>query len=630
MAGRVQNSALSGPLPGFCRNPLTPRQPAIRDHHRFMIRKLLAGCACVALAGLPLGAHAQPEPPAFDLVVRAPQPLRALLEKHLELRRYQQVSDLDDTEIARLLVLAEKDARELLATQGYFAPDLKITREAGPRPVIVVAVTPGEAAKVEDVRIEFEGELATTTEPDAAAQRERIRETWGLAVGKPFDNDRWDSAKADALRQLVARRYLAGAVSYSLADVDAATQRVRIGLRLASGPTYRLGAMEVAGMEQYDPVLVPRLARLPEGMVYDQSQIVQAQLRLAGSGYFESAFILVDPDGDPAAVPVQVTVREAPLHKLVLGVGFTTDGGPRLTAEHNWNRVPGLGWRAVTKLQAEQKNPFAQTEWMAIPDPSGWRWAALARADRIDDDQLVTDGVRLRAGRLVSGDHIDRNIYAQYERTTVDAARTLRVTSADTGAGSAVSLNYVWTGRYFDSMPNPSRGYGLAAEFGGGFTLTGVRRPFQRTEVRWLGIQPLEAGRLQWRAQGGVVLAKSDATIPASQLFRTGGESTVRGYKYLGIGVPLPDDVVGWGRLLAVGSVEWQRPLLRDGQPSDLEHTLFLDVGGVANHLSEMRAHFGVGTGIRWRSPVGPVEGSIAYGVKARKLRLHFSAGFTF
>ena len=81
-----------------------------------------------------------PEPgPSFDLVVRAPDPLKAVLENHLELRRYREVHDLDDAEIARLIVTAEKQARELLATEGYFAPQLRIAREQGAtRPVIAV------------------------------------------------------------------------------------------------------------------------------------------------------------------------------------------------------------------------------------------------------------------------------------------------------------------------------------------------------------------------------------------------------------------------------------------------------------------------------------------------------------
>ena len=126
------------------------------------------------------------------------------------------------------------------------------------------------------------------------------------------------------------------------------------------------------------------------------------------------------------------------------------------------------------------------------------------------------------------------------------------------------------------------------------------------------------------------MLAKEGARVPAPQLFRTGGDTTVRGYKYLDIGVPLPGDLVGPGRYLAVGSVEWQRPIQLRGQATAFEHTLFVDAGSVADKPGDLRARVGVGSGVRWRSPVGPVEGAIAYGLHSKRFRLHFSAGFVF
>jgi translocation and assembly module TamA len=440
----------------------------------------------------------------------------------------------------------------------------------------------------------------------------------------------WDRAKAEATRELIARRYPAGRISSSLADVDAATASARLGLRLDSGALFHLGPLRVTGLERYDPVLVPRLSRLAPGQVYDQEQIVQAQLRLAGSGYFDSAFIFVDPGSDPAAAPVQVTVREAPLQKVVLGLGFTTDGGPRATVEHTHNRLPLVGWRAVNRLQIEKDNPFVQTEWTAIPDEDRWRWAVLGRAERLDLDRLVTNSQRVRAGRFKSEDRIDRNWYLQYERATVQNPRNVPLTPLDTGAGSAFSANYIWTGRYFDHLQMPSSGYGVGVEFGGGWTLGGNNHPFQRTLLRFIGYRPLATGRLQLRAEAGAVLAPETATVPATQLFRTGGDTSVRGYKYLDIGVPLPGGLVGPGRYLTVGSVEWQRPIRRRGQVTQFEHTVFVDAGAVADRPGDLRAKVGVGTGVRWRSPVGPVEGAIAYGVQARKFRLHFTAGFTF
>jgi translocation and assembly module TamA len=596
-----------------------------------MLRTLLAAAGLALLGLLATAAAAQTPPqPAFDLVVRAPDPLRQLLENNLELRRYREVSDLDDSEVARLIVLGEKDARELLATQGYFSPDVRITREAGARPQLVVAVEPGPRTQVQSADITFEGDIATSTDPAAVAQREGIRARWLLPPGLPFTAQGWDRAKSEATKQLLVRRYPAGRISYSLADVDARAQAAHLGLKLDSGKLFRLGPLRVTGIERYDPLLIPRLARLPEGAIYDQEKLVQAQLRLSGSGYFDSAFIFVDPEGDPDAAPVQVSVREAPLQKVVLGLGFTTDGGPRASVEHTHNRLPLIGWRAVSKLQLEQKNPFLQTEWTAIPDVRGWRWSTLARIERLDDDRLVTNSQRLRAGRFQNGDRIDRNMYVEYTRATVQNPRNVVLTPLDTGQGSAVSFNAIWTGRYFDDLQVPSTGYGVGIELGGGLTLGSTQAPFQRTLVRALGYYPLTRGRIQLRGEAGAVLARDGAPVPAPQLFRTGGDTTVRGYKFLDIGVPIPGGLVGPGRYMTVGSVEWQRPIIRNAQPTQFEHTVFLDAGAVADRIGDLRAQVGVGTGMRWRSPLGPIEGALAYGVQAHRFRLHFTAGFVF
>ena len=575
---------------------------------------------------------AEPEVTAFDIMVRAPTAVREILEKHLELQRYRAVTDLDEAELERLIVLAERNVRNLVGTLGYFSPDIRITREGrvNERPVIVITVEPGQATVIGPVALSFTGDIADSPDSDAVAQRRNIERDWRLPTGQPFTQDGWNSAKTQALRQLVARRYPAGRLAGSLADVDAPNHTASLRADLDSGPLYRLGPMQVSGVERYDPLLVPRLARLNQGEVYDLNRLVEAQLRLASSGYFDSAYVFINPENDPLAVPVQVQVREAKLQKIILGVGVTTDTGPRASVEHTHLRVPGIGWRATTKLQLEKKSPFAQTEWTSIPDEANWRWGVLGRVERINDEELITQAQRLRFGRSQIGDRIDRNIYLQYDRASVKGAGLAGNSASAAGDGSALTANYVWTGRYFDTLPFPSRGYALGVELGAGTTLGQDRQPFTRTVGRWLGIKPLESGRIAMRAEAGAVLAKDTANIPATQLFRTGGDNTVRGYGYRDIGIALANGVIGPGRYLAVGSVEWQRPITLRGRSSEFEHTVFIDAGAVADKPQDLRPSFGVGTGVRWKSPIGPLQIDLAYGLKVRQARLHISVGFVF
>ena len=577
-------------------------------------------------------AAATPEVTAFDIVVRAPPVIKDLLDQHLELQRYRAVTDLDEAELARLVVLAERNVRNLVGTLGYFSPEIAITREgaATQRPTIVVAVEPGQPTLIESVDISFLGDIADSPDADAIRQKNDLQTNWRLPAGQRFTQDAWDGAKTQALRDLVARRYPAGRLAASLADIDAPNRAAMLGLKLDSGPLYRLGKMEITGVERFNPVLVPRLARLREGAIYDQKALNDAQQRLAASGYFDAATVFINPDSDPAATPVQVQVREAKLQKLVLGVGITTDSGPRVSLEHTHLRVPGTDWRAATKFQLERKSPFLQTEWTSIPDEANWRWVGLARVERVTDDELVTRSQRLRFGRTQIGDQIDRNIYLQYDRAQVQGSGLLGNSAAEAGDGSAISANYVWTGRYFDSLPFPARGYGLGFELGGGYTLSEKRQPFVRTVGRWLGVRTFETGRLSMRAEAGAVLANDSARIPSTSLFRTGGDTTVRGYAYRDIGITLPNGVIGPGRYMAVGSIEWQRPIRRNGLLTEFENTFFVDAGSVGDKVKDMRVAVGVGTGVRWRSPIGPLQIDLAYGIKAKQLRLHTSVGFVF
>lgn len=608
--------------------------------------------ACVISTPLSIGAQTTPaatapdtadsaaalaEPAmAFTVEVLAPKPVQEYLLRHLDLMRYRSLSDLDDTELERLQIAAERNVRDLLGTLGYFSPQVQILRarldsDKGPSRVVRIAVQTGPSTTVTDVRVAFSG--AIVQDDDAAGQRLAIERGWTLPVGKPFTQEAWDDAKTQALRQLAARRYPLGRIATSRAEIDPAQDAARLGVTLDSGPLYRIGALNISGLERYDPLLVQRIARLRSGAPYDQSELLEAQQRLQDSGYFGSVVIEIDPSGDPQAAPVNVTVREALRNRLQLGVGVSTDSGLRLSAEHTNLQLPLIGWRADSKLLIDGDTRSVSSELLSQPDEDSWRWSVLGELKNEEVASVKVRSQKLRTGRLQRGERIDRNYYLQYDR------------AATTGIGvnetaQSISAVYGWTQRAFDRLPYPSDGYGLGVEVGGGWTLGSQNDPFFRTRVNWLGIWSLDkpqdaatharAGRIAVRLQAGAVVAKKSAMIPSTQLFLAGGDASVRGYSYQSIGSSEANGVVTPGRYLAVASVEWQRPILIDGQPSPWESTVFIDAGAVADKPSQFDTKVGIGAGVRYRSPVGPLQLDLAYGLDNKELRLHLSVGFTF
>jgi len=595
----------------------------------------------------PLQAQTLPLTPpgsSFEVEIQAPPAIQDYLQRHLELLRYRELTDLDTTELERLMEAAERNARDLLGTLGYFAPQVTLTMRppagtpagagaAGKPPrVVSIAVDPGEPTRIGSVNIVFTGPLGA--DASAAAQRNAIRASWLLRPGMTFTQSGWDQAKTQALQLLTSQRYPAGQIVDSRAEIDADNRSASLNVTLDSGPAYRLGALQISGTERYDPELIARVARLPQGTDYDRARLQEAQQRLVDSGYFDSVFVTLDTAGDAGAAPVLVQVREAKQKKLVFGVGASTDSGPRLSLEHTNHRLPVIGWRAVSKVSLDRDTQSIGTELTATPDPANWRWVTSALLKKETSGSFDVISQRLRAGRTQEGDKIDRNYYLQYDRARTRGASG--VTVAD-----SISANYAWTQRNFDSLPFPSSGYGLGVEVGGGTTLGNNREPYFRTQARWLGVWSLadrqesylpasRAGRIAVRLEGGAVLARTGATLPSTQQFLTGGDNTVRGYGFESIGATLPGGQTAAGRYLAVGSVEWQRPITSNDKLTDWEGVLFVDAGAVADKPSELKAKVGIGAGVRWKSPVGPLQIDLAYGLAVKQLRLHLSVGFTF
>jgi len=569
---------------------------------------------------------APPSPAAFALEVRSSDPdISAFLTQHLDLQRYRELDDLDHTELTRLLRDADVQARELLATLGFFKPVLAWSQDktslTGTLGQVLLDVQSGPAARIVEVQWQWLGDAADN--PQATSQKQMIEQQWALPAGEPFSQSAWQEAKNQALRLLLAERYPWGRILHSLALVDEPSNQVKLWLTLDSGPAVRLGALKISGSDKFGAQQVERLARLPAGQVYRQNDLLEAQQRLVISGFYDSVFVGLLPGGTPDAAPVAIELKESLRQKWVLGLGVRSESGARLSAEHTHHSVPGLNWRSVSKIAIDRDLKSASIDLLAPPDASLWRWntSSQIEQERLSGAWLYSQ--RWRAGRIQLGERIDRSYFAQY-----DAARL----GDDSDRLESISANLAWTWRNFDNLPFPNLGLGVGIELGSGLTLGSQNEPYVRWRAKGLGLLPLgkTSGRLSLRAEAGSVVSRDTRNLPATQLFLAGGDNSVRGYAPNSIGVDAGQGLTVAGRYMAAGSIEWQRPIRWNGHRTDWESAVFVDAGAVADDSHQLQAQMGYGIGARWRSPVGPVRMDLAYAQALHKLRLHLSVGFNF
>ncbi|WP_298233201.1 autotransporter assembly complex family protein [uncultured Azohydromonas sp.] len=597
---------------------------------------LLGGCALLrpeqADADTPAAAEA-PRPLPYALRVEvADQELRTLLLEHLDLARLRSVApqaDIDDSELTRLVAAAPAQVRALLETEGYFNAQVRLRREAGAPPVVVLQVDPGPRTRVARLDLRFTGALERAqASGDANARRleRRLRRRWPLDEGEPFRNADWAEGKSALLAQLRAEGYAQAALADSAAQVDAATNEARLSLVADSGALFRTGALRIEGLERQDERAVRHLAGFHPGTPASETLLLDYQERLLLSGLYDRATVTLDTGGDPAAAPVVVQLHELPLQQASFALGVDANTGVRAGVEH-WHRR-AFGWAATArnKIEAAQLRQAWEGELASHHLEGMHRNLVSAQAERLESETDVVSSLRLRLGRDQNTPRADRFTFVELESSdqrpddpTLPGERT-----------EALSLNHHIVLRRLNDRLLPTRGWTLSLQTGVGQARSGdaASGPFARLYGRLTLYRPLGN---RWFGQGrvelGQVFMRDSVQVPESQQFRAGGEQSVRGYRYRSL-APTVNGTVTSGNVLFTASAEVAHPL--SPELPALWGALFVDVGQAAQRWSDLSPVWGPGVGLRYRSPVGPVQLDLAYGTAARKARLHLSVGVTF
>jgi translocation and assembly module TamA len=588
---------------------------------RILAQSAVKVIVCVSLALATATAAAQGI--AYRVQVDAPKPLAEMLENNLDLTRFRGNARLDLEQLQRLVKAAPEQARTLVATEGYYTPAITAVLDtSGAEPVARVKVEPGPPVLVGKVDLVMQGFAATGDPFDSGALQQR----WSLPVGALFRQAGWEDAKRNLVRQAVQARFPRTQLIESLATVDPATNRATLHVVLDSGPEMRLGDVRIEGLQRYPDSVITNINPLRNGDEYSEAALQAFQSRLQDTGYFSGVEVSADMStlalsDEPAGVvtlPVLVRVTENKRKNVSAGLGYSTNTGNR--AQLSYDDLSVFGLRLKSGITLETRKQAAHAQLFFPTKPNGYNDSVGTTFERNDLNGEVTSVSTVAVKRAWGSPVLERAFTLEYlnEHKTVTGIAEARISQS-------LPLTYSLTKRDLDSLLFPSKGFVISTQLGGALLPILTEQPFIRGSARLVLYRPLgKSATLILRMDSGALASRQKSGVPSTYLFRAGGDTSVRGYAYQQLGVQEGQGIVG-GRYLLAGSAEaqyWFKP--------PWGAAVFYDAGNAGDVFKDLKPKSGYGLGLRWRSPVGPINVDAAYGRAVRKYRLHFSLGFTF
>ncbi len=367
-----------------------------------------------------------------------------------------------------------------------------------------------------------------------------------------------------------------------------------------------------------DQDVFERYLLFDKGTPYSTQSITDLQRDLYNSGYVKTIDIEAKPNKQTKTVPVKliVTPKKNKQHKL--GIGYSTDSGIHGRYDFNWRWVNRRGHKFNSELFVAQKLQKAGIKYLIPgkkPATDNYLLFANFKRDRRSDTQanLWNFGAAYQDQK----GNFRREFGIKWQQEDFSLGN-------DSGNIGLLTPYAKFTYLRTDNPLDTSNGLLL------NLTLTGADKKllsdtsFLQAIANAKYIKRFgEKNKVSLAASIGRTWTENFHKLPASYRFFTGGDRTIRGYKFNDIGdLDSSGKVIG-GNKMFYTSAEYEyffRP--------KIAAAVFVDAGdayssGVAN------VKVGAGFGVHYYSPIGPIKINIAHGFDkpGSNVRLHLSIG---
>jgi translocation and assembly module TamA len=478
-------------------------------------------------------------------------------------------------------------------------------------------LTPGPAVKVAQMHLVINGEGYS----DSAFQG--LQANPGIVVGERLNHGAYENLKNRISTLAASRGYFDGRFEATVIRVDVAKDAADIELVYDTGPRYRIGEIRIQ-QKIFREKFVRRYLNFKSGDYYDTDKMLELKSIYNATNYFNIATATPDLQNlHDKTVDVDLVLEERKRYSYAGGVGVATDTGPRIRLGFEDRYVNDRGHSINADMSYSAIKTTAQVGY-TIP----------MRRPSYEFLKLYTGYEKEDTDDLYSGKRTYGVSYSYYRESHWLQTYALNIENENSQVGSEpmqfshlLIPSYTLTRTETDGNPYPLRGWSFIGRVSGSPTTLGSDVSYLQGYTRGKYIYSLESyGRLLFRTEVGLTKVAGDIQdLPASIRFLAGGDNSVRGYDYKSLGPPDKLDKNGklmGGNNLWVNSVEYDYRF-----KGNWAAAAFYDFGNAANdtHWDLKR---GVGLGIRYISPIGPVRVDVARALDEPKgWALHISMG---
>ncbi|WP_313057634.1 autotransporter assembly complex protein TamA [Stutzerimonas nitrititolerans] len=564
----------------------------------------------VALAGLLLVSATELAAAELDVRIEpGNRTLRENIENHIG-----DLGDRDERELLRYSRIAREQAQKALQALGYYNAVIDSEVIAGEPPRLSLRVKPGPPVRLRTVRVRVEGsaaELKSFQNPQGA-----------LEPGTTLNHGRYEEIKQRIANQASRFGFFEGRFTRQRLAVDPRENFADIELVFESGPRYHLGEVSFEGDAPFDADLLERMVPFEPGTPYDSEWVAELSQALQSSGYFEGVRVDANPaNASEQRIPVSVLLTTREPRTLGLGLGFSTDVGPRIRLDwtRHWVNPQGHSYGAEAELSAPRQNVGL---WYDVPlDPpltdklryaGGYQYEELGDNDSLS--RLLTVGPEWHR-RLDNGWKRVWSLKWQHEEYRL---------GDDSGVSTLLMPGIAYSLLRSDNRIDPNRGYRMEFELAGAKQGLMSDADLIHANAMLKGLGTLfERHRFLGSVQLGANITDEYTQVPPSLRYFAGGDQSVRGYDYQSLSPTNSDgDRIG-GRYQFAVSAEYQYSLTEKWRVAT-----FMDQGNAFNSADFPSLKSSVGVGVRWVSPVGPIRLDLAHPLDGDGgVRLHFSMG---